>query len=178
MRVYKSAVFAIVAFTFGAMPARAQNAPTVAVTPFVAMGTDGASPIGAAIAFPISSALSVETDVAYRRGEGNIHAPSTNASLLFSLPRAGRFTPYAAVGVGLARYGAAVRFRPVATGELQLGTASRLATTVNFGGGIKAQITDRMDFRTDVRWFQSPASQANADQFRVALGVGFNVGKR
>ena len=175
MRDYKSAVFAIAAFMLGAVPARAQEAPAVAVTPFVAMGTDGASPVGAAIRFPISSALSVETDMSYRRGEGNIHAPSTNASLLFSLPRAGRFTPYAAAGAGLSRYGAPVLFRPV-DGDLQLGTASRLAATVNFGGGLTTRITDRMDFRTDVRWFHS--AQQQSDQFRVALGVSFNVGKR
>lgn len=178
MQVYTSAVLAIVAFSLGAMPAWAQSAPPVAVTAFVAMGTDGASPVGAAIAFPISSALSIEADAAYRRGEGRIHAPSTNANLLFSVARFGRVTPYAAAGAGLTRYGTVVTFTPAATGIPQLGTDSRLTATVNFGGGIKAHITDRFDFRTDVRWFQSPASQANADQFRIAFGVGFNLEKR
>ena len=145
MRVYKSAVFAIVAFTLGAMSARAQNALPIAVTPFVAMGSDGASPIGVALTVPISPALRVETDVAYRRGEGNIHAPSTNASLIFSLPRTGRFTPYGAVGAGLARYGETAIFR-LFDGSLQPGIASRLAATANFGGGITTRITDRMDF--------------------------------
>src|SRR5918996_5064460 len=89
MRVYRSAVFALVAFTVGALPARAQDARPVEVTPYVAVGSAGASPVGTAVTFPVTSTLSVETDVAYRRGEGRIHALSTSASLLYSLPRLG-----------------------------------------------------------------------------------------
>src|SRR4051794_17345998 len=103
MRAYKSAVFALVAFTLGASPARAQDAKTVEVTPYVALGSAGASPIGAAVTFPVTTSLSVETDVAYRRGEGGIHALSTNTSLLYFLPRVGRSTSYVVGGVGLAQ---------------------------------------------------------------------------
>ena len=78
MQVYKPGVFALVAFTLGAVPAKAQDATTVEVTPYVALGSAGASPVGAAVTFPVTSTLSVETDVAYRRGEGRIHALSTN----------------------------------------------------------------------------------------------------
>src|SRR5688572_2565540 len=106
MRVYKSAVFALVAFTLAALPVGAQDAKTVEVTPYVALGSAGASPVGVAITFPVTSTLGVETDVAYRRGEGRIHALSTNASLLWFLPRLGQSTPYVAVGVGLSEYGA------------------------------------------------------------------------
>ena len=70
MRAYKSAVFALVAFTLGALPVGAQDAKTVEVTPYVALGSAAASPVGAAVTFPVTSTLSVETDVAYRRGEG------------------------------------------------------------------------------------------------------------
>ena len=77
MRAYKSAVFALVAFTLGALPAGAQDAKTVEVTPYVALGSAAASPVGAAVTFPVTSTLSVETDVAYRRGEGHIHALSS-----------------------------------------------------------------------------------------------------
>src|ERR687898_1776659 len=99
MRVYKSAVFALGAFTLAALPVGAQEAKTVEVTPYVALGSAGASPVGAAVTFPVTSTLSVETDVAYRRGEGRIHALSTNTSLLWSLPRVGQSTPYVAAGV-------------------------------------------------------------------------------
>src|SRR4051812_33511682 len=108
MRAYTSAVFALVAFTLAALPVAAQDARTVEVTRYVAVGSDAASPVGTAVTFPITSTLSFETDVAYRRGEGRIHALSTNASLLYLLPRVGQSTPYVVGGVGLAQYGAPV----------------------------------------------------------------------
>ena len=62
MRAYRSAVFALVAFTFGALPVAAQDTKTVEVTPYVALGSEAASPVGAAVTFPVTSTLSVETD--------------------------------------------------------------------------------------------------------------------
>ena len=85
MRAYRSAVFALVAFTVGALPVGAQDGKAVEVTPYVALGSDAASPVGAAVTFPVTSTLSVETDVAYRRGEGRIHALSSSTSLLWFL---------------------------------------------------------------------------------------------
>src|SRR5918994_2313234 len=110
MRVYKSAVFALGAFTLAAVPARAQDPKTVEVTPYVALGSAGASPVGAAVTFPVTSTLSVETDVAYRRGEGRIHALSSNMSLLYFLPRVGQSKPYVAGGIGLSQYGSPILF--------------------------------------------------------------------
>jgi hypothetical protein len=49
MRVSKSAVLALVAFTLGALPAGAQDAQTVEVTPYLGLGTAGASPVGVAV---------------------------------------------------------------------------------------------------------------------------------
>ena len=94
MRAHRSAVFALVAFTLGALPAAAQDAKAVEVTPYVALGSAGASPVGATVTFPVTSTLGVETEVAYRRGEGRIHALSSSASLLGFLPRVGQSTPY------------------------------------------------------------------------------------
>ena len=108
MRAYGSAVFALVAFTLKALPAGAQDAQPVEVTPYVALGSAAASPVGAVVTFPVTSTLGVETDVAYRRGEGRIHALSSSASLLYFLPRVGQSTPYVAGGVGLSQYGAPV----------------------------------------------------------------------
>ena|SRR5688572_13960153 len=173
MRAYKSAVFALVAFTFGALPVEAQDAKPVEVTPYVALGSSAASPIGAAVSFPVTSTLSVETDVAYRRGEGRIHALSSNVSLLYFLPRIGQSAPYVAGGVGLAQYGAPVFF----SSGYPIGTESRLALTVNAGGGLKVPMNDKLDLRTDARWFKSFGRQGS-EQFRVAQGVSFDVGKR
>jgi hypothetical protein len=134
MRVQTSALCAVLVVILGAMPAGAQDPPAFVVTPFVAMGTDGSSPIGTSITFPIASAFSVDAEAAYRRGEGRFHAPSTSASLLWSLPSVGRFTPFAAAGGGLGKYGEPALFR-LSTGADVLGTRSVLAMTTNAGFG-------------------------------------------
>ena len=173
MRVYRTAVLALVAFTLAALPLGAQDAKTVEVTPYVALGSAGASPVGAAVTVPVASTLSVETDVAYRRGEGRIPALSTNTSLLWSLPRAGQSTPYVAAGVGLSQYGAPV----FPSDGPPIGTQSRVAMTVNAGGGLKMPVNDKVDLRTDARWFKSFGKQGS-EQFRVAQGISFDAGKR
>ena len=173
MKVDKSTVFAFVALTLTALPVRAQDAKTVEVTPYVAVGTAGVSPVGAAVTFPVTSTLSVETDVAYRRGEGRIHALSTNTSLLRLLPRFGESTPYVAAGVGLSQYGAPV----FSSAGPPIGTQSLLAVTVNGGGGLKTRVNDKVDLRTDARWFKS-FGEHRSEQFRVAQGISFDAGKR
>jgi hypothetical protein len=173
MRAYRFAVFALVAFTLGAAPAGAQDATPVEVTPYVAVGTAAASPVGAAVTFPVTSTLSVETDVAYRRGEGRIHALSSSTSLVYSLPRVGRSTPYVAAGVGLSQYGAPV----FSSNGPPIGTQPRVAMTVNAGGGLKMPMNETLDLRTDARWFKSFGLQGS-EQFRVAQGISFDVGKR
>jgi hypothetical protein len=173
MRAYKSAVFALVTFSLGALPAAAQEPKPVEVTPYVALGSSAASPIGAAVTFPVTSTLSVETDMAYRRGEGHIHALSSSISLLYSLPRVGQSAPYVAGGVGLSQYGAPILF----AGGHPIGTEQRLAVTVNAGGGVKVPMNDTLDLRTDARWFKSFGAQGS-EQFRVAQGISFDIGKR
>ena len=172
MRAYKSAVFALVAFTLGALPVGAQDATTVEVTPYVALGSAAASPVGAAVTFPVTSTLSVETDVAYRRGEGRIHALSSSISLLYAF-RFGQSTPYVVGGVGLSQYGAPV----FSSNGPPIGTQPRVAMTVNAGGGLKMPMNEKLDLRTDARWFKSFGRQGS-EQFRVAQGISFDVGKR
>ena len=173
MRAHKSAVFALVAFTLGTLPARAQDPTIVEVTPYVAVGSAAASPVGTAFTFPVTSALSVETDVAYRRGEGDIHALGSSVSLLYSLPRIGQSTPYIAGGVGLSQYGAPI----FSSNGPPIGTESRVALTVNAGGGLKMPVNQKLDLRTDARWFKSFGTQGS-EQFRVAQGLSFDIGRR
>ena len=173
MRAYRSAVFAFVAVTCSALPVAAQDARAVEVTPYVALGSDAASPVGAAVTFPLTSTLSVEIDTAYRRGEGSIHALSSSTSLLWSLPRVGRSTPYLAAGVGLSQYGAPV----FSSSGPPIGTQRRVALTMNAGGGVKVPMNEKLDLRTDARWFKSFGPQGS-EQFRVAQGISFDVGKR
>lgn len=173
MRIAHAAFTALAVLTLGAWPAAAQDPQPVEVTPYVAIGTAGASPVGVAVTFPVSSTLSVETDVAYRRGEGDLPALSTSASLLYSLPRIGRSTPYLAGGVGLAQFGAPV----FGASGPPIGTVSSVAFTANAGGGLKMPMTDTLDLRTDARWFKS-FGRMGSEQFRVAQGVGFDLGRR
>jgi opacity protein-like surface antigen len=172
MRAYKSAVFVFVVFTLAASPAGAQDAKTVEVTPYVALGSEMASPVGAAVTFPLRSTLSVETDVAYRRAEGTINALSLSASLLYDLPRVGQATPYVAAGVGLSQYGA-----PIFSGDgPPIGTRSRLAIAVNAGGGLKMPMNEKLALRTDARWFKLLGQ--GTDEFRIAQGISFGAGRR
>jgi hypothetical protein len=173
MRAYRSAVFALLALTLDALPVGAQDATSVDVTPYVALGSAAASPVGAAVTFPVTSTLSVETDVAYRRGEGGIHALSSSISLLYFLPSVGPLTPYTVGGVGLSQYGAPV----FSSNGPPIGTEPRVALTVNAGGGLKMPMNDKLALRTDARWFKSFGRQGS-EQFRVAQGISFDVGKR
>ena len=173
MRAYRLVVFALAAFTLAALPVAAQDANTVEVTPWVALGSTGTSPVGVAITCPITSTLSVETEVAYRRGEGDISAMSTSTSLLAFLPPIGRARPYVAAGVGLSQYGA-----PLFSSDARpIGTQSRLAMTVNAGGGLKMPMNDKLDLRTDARWFKSFGLHGS-DRIRIAQGISFDVGRR
>ncbi len=174
MQAHGAAAVALVAFALEAAPAGAQVSTAVEVTPYVAIGSDAASPVGAAVTFPVTSTLSVETDVAYRRGEGRIHALSSHASLLWFVPRVGQAAPYVAAGVGLAQYGAPVFS---ANAGPPIGTRPRVAMTVNAGGGVKMPLNEKLDLRTDVRWFKS-FGREGSEQFRVAQGLSFDVGKR
>jgi hypothetical protein len=173
MRAYQSAVFALVVFTLEALPVGAQDVKTVDVTPYVALGSAAASPVGAAVTFPVTWTLGVETDVAYRRGEGRINALSSNFSLLYFLPRVGQSRPYVVGGVGLSQYGAPV----FSSSGPPIGTEPRVALTVNAGGGLKMPMNEKLDLRTDARWFKSFGRQGS-EQMRVAQGISFDVGKR
>lgn len=173
MRVYRPAAFATIMFALGALPVAAQDPKAVEVTPYVGVGTAGASPVGTAITFPLTSTLFLETDVAYRRAEGGINALSTNASLLYALPRVGQARPYVVGGVGLAQFGAPV----FSSSGRPIGTQKDVALTVNAGGGLKMPMSKTMDLRSDARWFKSFGRQGS-EQFRVAQGLSFNLRKK
>jgi hypothetical protein len=92
---------------------------------------------------------------------------------LYFLPRVGQSIPYVAGGVGVSQYGAPV----FASNGRPIGTEQRLALTVNAGGGVKMPMNEKLDMRTDARWFKSFGRQGS-EQFRVAHGVSFDLGKR
>lgn len=148
------------------------NTPDVEVTPFVSMGSLRSSRIGNAVSFPVSSSLSVEAEVGYRRGEGRIDALSAHVSLLYSLPRIGRVAPYLAAGVGLEEYGSPF----VMPGSSEIFTRSALAFAINAGGGITVPVDQQWGLRTDARWF-NPLGRGSSEHWRLYQGASFGVGK-
>jgi hypothetical protein len=173
MRACIRGFLTIIVFTCVASPVVGQDARAVEVTPFVALGSTGASPLGVAVVFPVTSTLAIESEVGYRRAEGRIHALSSSASLLWDLPRIGRVTPYLAAGAGLSQYGAPI----VSPSGYPFATQSGTTVTVNAGGGLKTRIDDKVDLRTDARWFKS-FGRYGSEHVRLAHGVAFDVGKR
>lgn len=184
MKAYRfgSPIVVVLALVIAASQARAQDAPAAAlqaskpssveVTPFVSLGSNGSSPIGGAISFPVAPNLSIEAEGGYRRGEGHINALSSSASLIYALPRLGRTIPYVAGGAGLAEYGA-----PIALSDGSIGTLPRITFMVNAGGGLKVPVDDTWAMRTDARWFKLFGKDAS-EHWRVSHGVAFDVGKR
>lgn len=157
----------------GALPV-AQDANVVEVTPYVALGVlDATVPLGAAVTIPVTSTLSLETDVSFRHSEG-LPTVGLSTSLLWLLPRVGHATPYLAGGVGLSQ------FRALAysyNGGPLVGGEPRVGLTMNIGGGLKMPMNEKLDLRTDVRWFNSVGNEG-FELLRVAQGIAFDVGKR
>ena len=168
-----SAMCVVLAVTAIPSTAQAQTAlPSIEVMPYVSLDSRGMIPIGTAVSFPLNSTFSIETEVGYRRAEGNLNALSTSASLLYNLPKLGSVTPYLAAGVGIAQYGS-----PIITPRGVIGTQSAMAFELNAGGGIKVPMDNSMDFRTDARWYKT-FGRNSADHFRISNGVSFDVGKK
>jgi opacity protein-like surface antigen len=174
----------LLGWMFLAVPANAQDAaagpapdtaasPAVQVTPFVSIDSRGSTPLGAAFSFPVGGNFWIETEVGYRRGEGNINALTSSANLLYDLPPIGRVTPYLATGAGLAQYGAPI----VAREGSVIATEPRVALEVNAGGGLRVPVDDAWGMRTDARWFKSFGRHAS-EHWRVAQGVSFDVKRR
>lgn len=162
----------ITGLALAAVPARAQEPPRVEVTPFVAVGTAGAAPLGVMTTFPLTASLSAESELTYRhdsRGPDNL---SASVSLLQFLPQIGRAVPYVAAGVGMTQFTAPV----LGSQGGPIGAQPQLAFTVNAGGGFAVPLSDRVRLRTDARYFDSLGQ--GQDQFRVAHGLSFGVGTR
>ena len=97
---------------------------------------------------------------------------SATASLLYDLPRAGRFRPYLAAGAGLEEFATALRLPNGA-----LAAQPRMALAINAGGGLKVPVDDNWGIRTDVRWFNGLGTDAG-EHWRLYNGVTFPTGRR
>jgi len=152
-----------------AQSADAASAGPVEVTGYAALGSYPSSRVGAAIAFPLTRSLSIESEVGYR------HEPfgllSLSASLLYDLPTVGRVAPYLAAGAGLEQYATAVALPGGA-----LASQQRTAFTINAGGGVKVPVNDNWGIRTDARWINGLGGDAG-EHWRIYDGVTFGAGR-
>jgi opacity protein-like surface antigen len=168
------AVFVIVLAT-GGLPAAAQSTNTnntapVEVTPYASLGSYPSPRVGASVAFRLTPALSVESEVGYRRDmAGRL---SATASLLYDLPRIERFRPYLAAGAGLEEYATALKLPDGA-----LAAQKRTAFAINAGGGLKVPVDDNWGIRTDARWFNGLGRDAG-EHWRLYNGLTFPTGRR
>lgn len=158
--------------TTGQEPQRSRI-PAVEITPFVSLGSPTSSRVGAAVAVPVTDDLSVEAEMGYRRGEGDINALSSSVSLLYSLPSLGRVTPYVAAGAGLEEFGTPVPL----PGSADLFTQKKLAFAVNAGGGVKVPVDDKWSLRSDARWYKA-LGRNGSEHWRLYQGATLGVGKR
>jgi opacity protein-like surface antigen len=162
-----------IAMVVVAASAQAQDGPQqshavtgVEITPFVSLGSNASSGVGAAVRWPLGSNFSLEVETAGRWSE--VTALSAGVSLLFDLPTIGQATPYVAAGIGLDQYGFPVELpgRAVAT---QTGTT----VTVNAGGGVRVPVAGNWGMRTDARWSNGIGSKA-PERWRLYNGVTFS----
>ena len=142
------------------------------VTPFVALGSLGASRVGGAVSFPMTADLSIEAELGYRRGEGGIQALSSHVNLVYDLPRIRRVTPYLTAGAGLEEYGEPV----LVPGSSAIFTRSAMAFAINAGGGLKVPVHERWGLRTDARWFNA-VGRGGSEHWRVYQGASISVGQ-
>jgi hypothetical protein len=137
----------------------------VEITPFVSLGSNASSGVGAAVRWPLFSNFSLEVETAGRWSE--VTALSAGASLLFDLPTIGAATPYVAAGIGLDQYGFLVD-SPGRAVAMQTGTA----VTVNAGGGVRVPVAGNWGMRTDARWSNGIGSKA-PERWRLYNGITF-----
>lgn len=164
--------------TFAAGPAFAQaqdnNGPSpsapVQITPFVSIGSNSSSGVGASVRWYVAPKLSVEVETALREAE--VTGLTSSISLLYDLPSIGRVTPYVAGGVGFEQYGT------VAESPFQgLITLKKTAFTVNAGGGVRVPIDEKWGYGADARWSNGIGREA-PERWRVFNGVTFGAGTR
>ena len=147
----------------GSEPASSRQG--IEFTPYVFLGSETSSGVGAAVRWPLPAHLSVELETNYRRAE--VSAVNANFNLLFDFPEVGRVTPYAAAGIGLDQFVIADT-SPAGT----LVAQARTALSVNAGGGLRIRSDENWGIRTDARWFNDLGDRG-PERWRLYNGVTF-----
>lgn len=149
----------------GAQPTDQEHQPPVSpthsvrITPFMALGDDLAPGGGAAFTFEWTRALSLELEASLGTDAGR-----SSASLLYALPRWGRWTVYAAGGAGFQR-----DEHEFSTDAGYFSGRKKNEFAVNLGAGATVQVTDKWAYRADFRWYNPKAEWP--ESWRVFNGV-------
>jgi hypothetical protein len=159
-------VFALVAQGASVIAALAQPStpaappvpPKVLMTPFFALGDDVAPGGGAAVTFPWTQRINVEAEASL-----GTDAARSSVSLLYALPRLGRFALYVAGGGGIQR--------DEVTETIPKGFPTRKKTefAANVGAGVTVPVTERVSYRADFRWYNPRAEWP--ESWRVFSGI-------
>lgn len=153
------------------------QARTWNVTPFIdaAFGTNaptGSGGIGAAAGYDRTSNLGFEGEVSHlfdvagdeESVDWSVTSFSANAIYHFDVIHV---TPYATAGIGFSRSSVGVDNPALASTV----PPSSTEVTLNFGGGVKYPISDRLLVRADLRRFQS--NDLAPDYWRIYGGLTF-----
>lgn len=180
------ATIALLAGAVGmASPAAAQSLPeprTWTLTPFLptSLGMGDPAPensigLGVAVAYDWTANLAFEGDIGHlfdvagddANIDWSVSTFSANAVYHFATPHV---TPYATLGLGMERSGFEVK-NPDALALYQDQSATEFV--INFGGGVKYAINNRLQARVDLRRFQ--ANDIAPDYWRLSGGLTFKV---
>lgn len=151
------------------------------VTPFLGAGFSGDlenSPLnlGAALAYNWNSRIALEGQFAFMSAQqGQLFEFDTNvwtldANVLYHFTEE-RWIPYVALGLGMMRATADIGDVPV-VGDLD---DSSTDLALNFGGGVKTQIADRVKLRGDLRYYNG--GDLAPDFWRITGGLTFTLSR-
>ncbi|HUF22777.1 MAG TPA: porin family protein [Vicinamibacterales bacterium] len=166
MRLFRlPAAFALV-LALSAVPAAAQTASPVveagawSATPFLSLtfggnGETSSLGLGGAAGYDLTDLFSIEGEVAFvfdlvGDNDGvDWSVMSLGGNVLYHFPLANGMAPYATAGLGIARSSFSIS-------GFEGATLDDAATEVgfNFGGGLKAPLTDTLAARGDIRYFK------------------------
>lgn len=175
-----SAALAVILFL--SVPASAQTptpieAGTWSVTPFlsVTFGGDGDSTslgVGGAAGYDITDVIGVEGefgwvfDLVGDSDAADWSLMSVAGNVLYHFPLANGMAPYATAGVGLGRSSLQVDdHADLSDSSVEVG--------FNFGGGLKAPLTDSLAARGDIRYFKF--NDAVPDGWRIYGGLTWKL---
>lgn len=166
MRLFRLPAALALVIGLSAAPAAAQTtspvveAGTWSATPFLSFtfggnGETSSLGIGGAVGYDLTSLWSVEGEFAFvfdlvgDDDDADWSVLSAGGNVLYHFPLANGMAPYATAGLGIARSSFSISRPDVA--------ALDDATTevgFNFGGGLKAPLTDTLSARGDIRYFK------------------------